>query len=84
MKELGIEHLFVSNAAGGMNPDFAIGDIMNIRDHINLFPEHPLHGRNYKELGVRFPDMSEAYSRRLIAKALEIAEKTHIKIQQGV
>ena len=58
MKELGIEHLFVSNAAGGMNPDFAIGDIMIIRDHINLFPEHPLHGRNYKELGVRFPDIS--------------------------
>ena len=84
MKELGIEHLFVSNAAGGMNPDFAIGDIMIIRDHINLFPEHPLHGRNYKELGVRFPDMSEAYSRRLIAKALEIAEKNHIKVQQGV
>ena len=83
-KELGIEHLFVSNAAGGMNPDFAIGDIMIIRDHINLFPEHPLHGRNYKELGVRFPDMSEAYSRRLIAKALEIAEKNHIKVQQGV
>ena len=84
MKELGIEHLFVSNAAGGMNPDFAIGDIMIIRDHINLFPEHPLHGRDYKELGVRFPDMSEAYSRRLIAKALEIAEKNHIKVQQGV
>ena len=84
MKELGIEHLFVSNAAGGMNPDFAIGDIMIIRDHINLFPEHPLHGRNYNELGVRFPDMSEAYSHRLIAKALEIAEKNGIKVQQGV
>ena len=84
MKELGIEHLFVSNAAGGMNPDFAIGDIMIIRDHINLFPEHPLHGRNHNELGVRFPDMSEAYSHRLIAKALEIAEKNHIKVQQGV
>ena len=84
MKELGIEHLFVSNAAGGMNPDFAIGDIMIIRDHINLFPEHPLHGRNYNELGVRFPDMSEAYSHRLIAKALEIAEKNDIKVQQGV
>ena len=84
MQMLGVKTLFVSNAAGGMNPDFAIGDIMIIRDHINLFPEHPLHGRNYKELGVRFPDMSEAYSRRLIAKALEIAEKNHIKVQQGV
>lgn len=84
MKELGIEHLFVSNAAGGMNPDFAIGDIMIIRDHINLFPEHPLHGRNYNELGVRFPDMSEAYSHRLIDKAIEIAGKNGIKVQQGV
>ena len=84
MRELGIKTLFVSNAAGGTNADFEIGDLMIIRDHINFFPEHPLHGRNYKELGVRFPDMSEAYSRRLIAKALEIAEKNHIKVQQGV
>ena len=83
MKELGIEHLFVSNAAGGMNPDFAIGDIMIIRDHINLFPEHPLHGKNI-EYGPRFPDMSEAYSKELIDKALEIAKEKGIKVQQGV
>ena len=78
MKELGIEHLFVSNAAGGMNPDFAIGDIMIIRDHINLFPEHPLHGQNI-EYGPRFPDMSEAYSKELIAKALGIAQEKSYK-----
>ena len=84
MKELGIETLFVSNAAGGMNPNFSVGDIMIIRDHINLFPEHPLHGKNFEELGVRFPDMSEAYSKKLIDKALEVAAKNNIKVQQGV
>lgn len=84
MKELGIETLFVSNAAGGMNPNFAVGDIMIIRDHINLFPEHPLHGKNFEELGVRFPDMSEAYSKKLIDKALEVAAHNNIKVQQGV
>ena len=84
MKELGIETLFVSNAAGGMNPNFSVGDIMIIRDHINLFPEHPLRGKNFEELGVRFPDMSEAYSKKLIDKALEVAAKNNIKVQQGV
>lgn len=84
MKELGIKHLFVSNAAGGMNPDFAVGDLMIIRDHINLFPEHPLRGRNFEELGVRFPDMSEAYSKRLIEKAVQIAAAHDIVIRQGV
>ncbi len=84
MKELGIITLFVSNAAGGMNPDFKIGDIMIITDHINLFPEHPLRGKNYDELGPRFPDMSEAYSRRLIQDALKVADEQGIKVQQGV
>ena len=84
MKALGIETLFLSNAAGGMNPDFEIGDIMIIDDHINLFPEHPLHGKNFSELGVRFPDMSEAYSKDLIAIAHEIAKENNIKVQQGV
>ena len=60
---INIEYLFVSNAAGGMNSSFDVGDIMLIEDHINLFPEHPLHGKNYKELGTRFPDMSEAYNK---------------------
>ena len=83
MKELGIKTLFVSNAAGGMNPAFSIGDLMIITDHINLFPEHPLRGKNI-EYGPRFPDMSEAYSKELIAKALVIAQEKGIKVQQGV
>ena len=84
MKQLGIKTLFVSNAAGGMNPDFHIGDIMLIRDHINLFPEHPLRGKNYNELGPRFPEMSEAYSKRLIAKAKQIAKENDIRLVEGV
>ncbi|BEH00570.1 purine nucleoside phosphorylase [Bacteroides sedimenti] len=82
MKELGIKTLFVSNASGGTNPNFEIGDLMIITDHINYFPEHPLRGKNL--YGARFPDMSEAYSRELIGKALVIAEEKGIKIQQGV
>ena len=81
---LNIEYLFVSNAAGGMNSSFDVGDIMLIEDHINLFPEHPLHGKNYKELGTRFPDMSEAYNKKLRLKAMEIANKKNIKLQHGV
>ena len=80
MKELGIENLLVSNASGGMNPDFEIGDLMIITDHINLFPEHPLRGKNISEWGPRFPDMSEAYSKELIAKAKQIAAKNNIKV----
>ncbi len=84
MKALGIKTLFVSNAAGGMNPEFIIGDIMIITDHINLFPEHPLHGKNYDVLGPRFPDMSEAYSRRLVKQATEIAAEKGIRVMHGV
>ena len=83
MRELGIKTLFVSNAAGGMNPDFSIGDLMIITDHINFFPEHPLRGKNI-DYGPRFPDMSEAYSKELIAKAIEIAKEKNIKVQQGI
>lgn len=83
MKELGIETLFVSNASGGTNPDFNIGDLMIITDHINYFPEHPLRGRNIP-YGPRFPDMSEAYSKDLIRKAKEIAKELNIKVQEGV
>ncbi len=71
MNKLGVKTLFVSNAAGGMNPEFRIGDLMIINDHINLFPEHPLRGKNYNELGPRFPSMDEPYSHRLIKKAKE-------------
>lgn len=82
MKELGIKTLFVSNASGGTNPDFEIGDLMIITDHINHFPEHPLRGKNL--YGDRFPDMSEAYSKELIEKALLIAKEKGIHVQQGV
>lgn len=84
MKAFGIETLLVSNASGGMNPDFEIGDLMIITDHINLFPEHPLRGKNINELGPRFPDMSEAYSVELIDKAKNIAERNGIKVVEGV
>ncbi len=84
MKFLGIKKLFLSNASGGVNPDFEIGDLMILNDHINLFPTNPLMGKNEKELGVRFPDMSEAYDKATIAKAKEIAAKNNIKVQQGV
>ena len=83
MRELGIQTLFVSNAAGGMNPDFEIGDLMIITDHINFFPEHPLRGRNIP-YGPRFPDMSEAYNKELIRKADEIAREKGIKVQHGI
>ena len=81
---LGIEYLFVSNAAGGMNSSFDVGDIMLIEDHINLFPEHPLVGKNHEELGTRFPDMSEAYNKELRDLAMEVAKKNNIKLQHGV
>ncbi|MBB4034118.1 purine-nucleoside phosphorylase [Dysgonomonas hofstadii] len=81
---LSIQYLFVSNAAGGMNGSFDIGDIMLIDDHINTFPEHPLRGKNYKELGTRFPDMSNAYDKDLRLMAMEIAKNNNIKLQHGV
>lgn len=84
MKALGIKNLLVSNAAGGMHPDFEIGDLMIITDHINLFPEHPLRGKNFEEIGPRFPDMSEAYCKDFIVKAKQIAERNHIKVVEGV
>lgn len=83
MRELGIKTLFVSNASGGTNADFEIGDLMIITDHINYFPEHPLRGKNIP-YGPRFPDMSEAYSKELICKADEIAKEKGIKVQHGI
>ena len=83
MKDLGIQTLFVSNAAGGMNPNFEIGDLMIITDHINFFPEHPLRGKNIP-YGPRFPDMSEVYNKDLIQKADKIAEEKGIKVQHGI
>lgn len=83
-KELGVEKLFVSNASGGMNKEFQVGDVMVITDHINCFPESPLRGRNFNELGPRFPSMTEAYSKRLIALADEIAAADGIRLMHGV
>lgn len=84
MKYMGIETLFVSNASGGLNPDFAVGDIMIIDDHINMFGTNPLIGKNENSLGPRFPDMSEPYSKELIEKAKSIAAKNDIDVKQGV
>ncbi len=84
LKAMGIETLILSNASGGVNPNFHIGDIMMITDHINLFPEHPLRGKNEDMLGDRFPDMSEAYSKILLQKAEQIAQKHAIPYQKGV
>lgn len=84
MKYLGIEQLFVSNASGGVNPDFAIGDVMVQIDHINLFGDNPLMGPNVDELGPRFPDMSEAYDLNMISQAFQIAEEKGLSLQKGV
>jgi purine-nucleoside phosphorylase len=83
MYELGIKTLFVSNAAGGMNPAFKIGDLMVITDHINFFPEHPLRGKNFPT-GPRFPDMHEAYDHELINLATKIAKEKNIRLVYGV
>lgn len=84
MKLLGIETLFVSNASGSLNPEFKKGELMVIEDHINLQSENPLTGTNLDDLGPRFPDMSQPYQLKLIAKALKIAEKKNIKCNKGV
>lgn len=84
LKYVGISHLFVSNATGGLNPNFKVGDIMVITDHINFFPEHPLRGKNNKELGTRFPDMSKCYDKRLQNKAKLIALEYGLNIKEGI
>jgi purine-nucleoside phosphorylase len=84
MKFLGVKTLLVSNACGGMNPQYRRGDIMIMTDHINLLGDNPLIGRNEDELGPRFPDMSEAYSNELIKTAENAASENKIKVQKGV
>lgn len=84
LHQLGVTRLFVSNAAGGVNTNFLVGDLMIITDHINLFPEHPLRGRNINELGPRFPGMTDAYSPELIRIAEECGKELGIKLQKGV
>ncbi len=84
MQKLGVKTLFVSNAAGGMNKEFRVGDVMVITDHINLFPENPLRGKNYEELGTRFPAMTEAYKKQLVKCADDIAEECGLRLMHGV
>jgi len=84
MKFLGIKILILSNASGGVNPDYEVGDLMIIEDHINLMKNNPLIGKNEEELGTRFPDMSHAYDPELINLAFEIADEHKIKLQKGV
>lgn len=84
MRQLGVDKLFVSNAAGGMNKEFRVGDVMIITDHINLFPENPLRGHNFDELGPRFPSMTEAYSQALIHMADDIAYENQLRLMHGV
>ena len=84
LKMLGIKTLIASNASGGMNPDFKVGDIMILNDHINMFGDNPLIGPNIDELGPRFPDMSEPYKKTLINKALEIGKQENIDLKVGI
>ena len=81
---LGIKNLVVSNASGGVNPQYKVADIMLIKDHINMMPEHPLRGKNMDELGPRFVDMSEPYNREMLKIAREVAQENNIKFHEGV
>jgi len=83
MKKIGVRRLILSNASGGMNPDYKVGDIVFIKDHINLMPTNPLIGKNYDELGPRFPDMSEPYDPKMISLAKKIADEHNIRSHVG-
>lgn len=84
LKMLGIEKLIISNAAGGLNENFQLSDLMIINDHISLLPENPLTGQNLDELGGRFPDMSEPYSEVMIGQAMKIGKELGLRIHEGV
>ncbi len=81
---LGIKTLLLSNAAGGVNPSFSVGDIMIITDHIGIDMVNPLMGRNIDDLGPRFPDMSQPYKRELVKRAKDLADRLHIEVREGV
>ena len=81
---LGIKRIILSNASGGMNPEYERGDLVIITDHINLMPSNPLIGKNYDELGPRFPDMSEAYDPEMIKLGIKIAKENNIRLHPGV
>ena len=84
LKLLGVEILLLSNAAGSVNPDYEVGDLIIINDHVSFFTVNPLIGPNEEELGTRFPDMSEPYNKEIIKKAKSIADKHNIKVKEGV
>ncbi|MFV7236893.1 MULTISPECIES: purine-nucleoside phosphorylase [Flavobacterium] len=84
MKFLGVEKLIVSNASGGVNPNYKVGSIVMITDHINMTPEHPLRGKNDERFGPRFVNMSEPYSRKMIGKAQELAQELNIEVHEGI
>ena len=84
LKYLGINKLIVSNASGGVNPNYKVGSIVLIKDHINMTPEHPLRGKNDERFGSRFVNMSAPYSRTMIAKANEIAQDLNIEVHEGI
>ena len=84
MKLLGIEKLIVSNACGGVNPEFKVGDVMIINDHINMMPEHPLRGENEERFGPRFVDMHEPYSLKMIRLMKSIAIENKLEVKEGV
>ena len=84
MKYLGIKKVIVSNASGGVNPNYKVGSIVIIKDHINMMPEHPLRGKNDERFGPRFVNMSEPYSKSMIVKAKELAQKLNIEVQDGI
>lgn len=84
MKILGVTKLIVSNASGGVNPNYKIGSVILIKDHINMMPEHPLRGKNDERFGPRFVNMSEPYSKSMLQKAKEIAASSQIDVKEGV
>jgi purine-nucleoside phosphorylase len=84
MKFLGVEKLIVSNASGGVNPNYKVGAIVLITDHINMTPEHPLRGKNEERFGPRFVNMSEPYSRKMIATTTELAKQLNIEVHEGI
>jgi purine-nucleoside phosphorylase len=84
MKYLGVQKLIVSNASGGVNPNYVVGTIVILKDHINMMPEHPLNGKNDERFGPRFVNMSSPFSKNMIAKAKELAFGLDIKVQDGI
>lgn len=83
-KGLGIEKVILSNASGGVNPNYAVGDAVVISDHINMMPEHPLRGKNLDELGPRFVDMSESYDKKMREFVVDFGAQKGIEVKQGV